>query len=323
MNKGIFTTRMIHAMSCQSKKLYLNKQEEKMKKQMRMSVLLVTLMLVMAFMPLAAHAEDGTIEVTVAISNTNFADGAWTGELFSTTVEQAEGTTLGDAVKAACDAEGVSVTGATVAEGGFVTDIDGLSSGAAGGYSGWMVTVNDWFNTTGLGALAEDGDLISVQYSQDGMGGDLGSIFFPIEDANNKTLQAITVSEGTLAPEFAAATKEYTLALPKGTTSINVTPKAFNLNYQVMTTIGETSYKLLQEVPVKDGDVISVTVGDPEWPSMNNGDFGTGAENVPAEVYQITVDIEGASNAGLMIAIAALFVALGVGAVILVRRRKK
>jgi len=289
---------------------------------MKLSALLLTLMLVMAFMPLTANAENDTIEVTVVVSNTNFTDGTWTGELFSTTVEQAAGITLGDAVKAACDAEGVSVTGATVAEGGFVTDINGLSSGAAGGYSGWMVTVNDWFNTTGLGALAEDGDLISVQYSQDGMGGDLGSIFFPVEDANNKTLQALTFSEGTLAPEFAAATKEYTLTLPKGTTSINVSPKAFNLNYQVITSIGETTYKLLQAVAVKDGDVITVTVGDPEWPSMNNGSFGTGAENVPAEVYEITIAMDGAGNTGLILAIAALAVVLGVGAVILVKRRK-
>ncbi len=294
-----------------------------MKKRTRLSVLLVTLLLVMAFMPLAAQAEDAPIEVTVVVSNTNYADGAWTGELFSTSVEVAAGTTLGDVVKAACDAEGVSVIGATVAEGGFVTDIDGLSSGAAGGYSGWMVTVNNWFNTTGLGALAEDGDLISVQYSQDGMGGDLGSIFFPVEDANNKTLQALTFSEGTLAPEFAAATKEYTLTLPKGTTSINVTPKAFNLNYLVKTTLGDTNYKLLQAVAVKDGDVITVTVGDPEWDSMNNGGFGTGAENVPAEVYQITIAMDGSGNAGLILGIAALAVVLVVGAAILVRRRRK
>ena len=293
-----------------------------MKKRMRLSALLVTLLLVMAFMPLAAHASDDAMEVTVVVSNTNYTDGAWTGELFSTTVEIAEGTTLGDAVKAACEAEGVSVTGATIAEGGFVTDIDGLSSGAAGGYSGWMVTVNDWFNTTGLGAVAEDGDLIAVQYSQDGMGGDLGSIFAPAEDANNKTLQALAFSEGTLAPEFAAATKEYTLSLPKGTTSINVSPKAFNLNYLVKTSIGDASYKLLQAVPVKDGDVVTVTVGDPKWPSMNNGSFGTGAEKVPAEVYEITIDIEGAGNTGFIIAMAVLVVALGAGAVILVRRRQ-
>jgi hypothetical protein len=238
-------------------------------------------------------------------------------------VEQAPGTTLGDAVKAACEAEGHSITGATVAEGGFITDIDGLASGAAGGYSGWMVSVNDWFNTTGLSALAEDGDLISVQYSQDGMGGDLGSIFAPAEDANNKTLQALAFSKGTLAPEFTAATKEYTLTLPKGTTSINVTPKAFNLNYQVKTSIGDASYKLLQEVPVKDGDVINVTIGDPTWLSMNNGSFGTGAENVPAETYQITIQMDDGGNTVLILAIAALVVVVGVVAVVLVRRRRK
>jgi len=293
-----------------------------MKKRMRMSVLLVTLMLVMAFMPLAANAEDATIEVTVTVSNTTFTDGAWTGELFTTTVEQATGTTLGDAVKAACEAEDHSIIGATVAEGGFITDIDGLASGAAGGWSGWMVTVNNWFNTTGLSAIAEDGDLISVQYSQDGMGGDLGSIFAPVEDANNKTLQALTFSEGTMDPEFEAATKEYTLTLPKGTASINVSPKAFNLNYQVVTSIGDTTYKLMQAVPVKDGDVIVVTIGDPTWPSMNNGSFGTGAENVPAETYQITVEIDDAGNTGLILGIGALFVAVGVGAVIIIRRRR-
>lgn len=294
-----------------------------MKKQMRISVLLLSLMLVMAFMPLAAHAEDATIEVTVAVSNTNYSDGVWTGELFKTTVEQTAGATLGDAVKAACEAKDVSVTGATAAEGGFITDINGLSSGAAGGYSGWMVSVNNWFNTTGLSAVAEDGDLIVVQYSQDGMGGDLGSVFFPVEDANKKTLQELTFSAGTLAPEFAAATKEYTLTLPKGTTSVNVSPKAFNLNYQVITSIGEDTYKLLQAVPVKDGDVINVTVGDPKLPSMNNGEFGTGAENVPAEVYQITVSIDGQGNMGLILGIVVLVLVVGAGAFIMVRRGRK
>jgi hypothetical protein len=313
---------MIHAMSCQSKKLYLNKQEEKMKKRMRISALLLTVMLVMAFMPLAAHAEDATIEVTVAVSNTTFTDGAWTGELFKTTVEQPAGATLGDAVKAACEAKDFSITGATVAEGGFITDIDGLSSGAAGGYSGWMVSVNDWFNTTGLSATAENGDLIMVQYSQDGMGGDLGSIFAPVEDANNKTLQGLTFSTGTLSPEFAATTKEYKLTLPKGTKSLNVSPKAFNLNYQVITSVGDQAYKLLQAVPVEDGDVITVTVGDPEWPSMNNGSYGTGAENVPAEVYEITIEIEDQGNMSLIIGIIVLVV-VAAGAFIVIRRRRK
>lgn len=294
-----------------------------MKKQMRMSVLLVALLLVMAFMPLAAHAKANTIEVTVAVSNTTFDGGVWTGELFKTKVEQPAGTTLGDAVKAACKAKDISVTGATAAEGGFITDIKGLSSGAAGGYSGWMVSVNDWFNTTGLSAPAEDGDLIMVQYSQDGMGGDLGSVFFPVADANKKTLQALTFSAGTLAPEFAATTKEYTLTLPKGTTSVNVSPKAFNLNYQAITSIGKDTYKLLQAVPVKDGDVIKVTVGDPALPSMNNGEFGTGAEKVPAEVYQITISIDGQGNMGLILGIVGLVLVVGIGAFIIVRRGRK
>lgn len=259
---------------------------------------MLTLALMLVFIPTTAQASTEPQVAMVTISNDTFAGGAWTGEHLSAMVEITAGMTMGDAVKAACDEAGISVTGATAAEGGFISDIDGLGSGDAGGWSGWMFTVNNWFNTMGLGELVQDGDLISVQYSVDGMGGDLGSIFFPISDANNKTLTQVVFDGGTLSPEFAPNVHNYTLKLPAGTENLFVMPVAFNLNYQVRTTVGDTQYKLLQTVPVAEGTVITLTCGDPSWPSMNNGGFGTGAEEVAAETYTITIAYEEAVDNG-------------------------
>jgi Domain of unknown function (DUF4430) len=271
-----------------------------MKKTRKMFAVMLALALMLAFIPTTALAETEPGIAMVSISNNTYEGGAWTGEYLSAIVELTPGMTMGDVVKEACDQAGVSVTGATVAEGGFISDIDGLGTGDAGGWSGWMFTVNNWFNTTGLSELAQDGDWISVQYSVDGMGGDLGSIFFPTEDANNKTLQEMVFDAGTLAPDFASDVHNYTLTLPEGTDSLFVMPLAFNLNYQVRTSVGGTEYKLMDGVPVTDGTVITVVCGDPSWPSMNNGAFGTGAEDVAGETYTITIAYgEAVDNGGV------------------------
>lgn len=260
-----------------------------MKKTRKMFAVMLILALTLVFIPTTAQAVTDPGVATVSISNNTFEGGEWTGEYLSAIVELTPGMTMGDVVKAACDEAGISVTGATVAEGGFISDIDGLGSGDAGGWSGWMFTVNNWFNTIGLSELVQDGDWISVQYSEDGMGGDLGSIFFPTEDANNKTLQELVFDAGTLAPEFAPTVHNYTLTVPAGTDTLFAMPLAFNLNYQVRTSVGGTEYKLMEGVPVSDGTEITMICGDPSWPSMNNGGFGTGAEDVAAETYTVTI----------------------------------
>ncbi len=263
-----------------------------MKRTKKLFAVMMTLALMLVFIPSTAMAVDDSDSsgvVIVTVSNTTFDEGDWTGELFTEYVDLTPGMTMGEAVQAACEAAGVSVTGATT---GYITDIEGLSSGDAGGWSGWMFTVDNWFNTTGLSAPAEDGDWISVQYSVDGMGADLGSIFTPVEDANNKTLQQLEFDEGTLSPEFSADVHKYTLTVPADTSELFVLPIAFNLNYQVRTSVDGTVYKLMNGVPIEDGTVITITCGDPEWPSMNNGDYGTGAELVPGETYEITVAME-------------------------------
>ena len=316
-----------------------------MNKTRKMFAAMLALAVMLAFIPTTALAETEPGIAMVSISNNTFEGGAWTGEYLSAIVELTPGMTMGDVVKEACDQAGVSVTGATVAEGGFISDIDGLGTGDAGGWSGWMFTVNNWFNTTGLSELAQDGDWISVQYSVDGMGGDLGSIFYPTEDANNKTLQEMVFDAGTLAPDFASDVYNYTLTLPEGTDSLFVMPLAFNLNYQVRTSVGGTEYKLMDGVPVTDGTVITVVCGDPSWPSMNNGTFGTGAEDVAGETYTITIAYEEAvdnggidengepevtateddspetGDSGMMLPLAMLFSLAGVAMAVVARRR--
>ena len=316
-----------------------------MNKTRKMFAAMLALAVMLAFIPTTALAETEPGIAMVSISNNTFEGGAWTGEYLSAIVELTPGMTMGDVVKEACDQAGVSVTGATVAEGGFISDIDGLGTGDAGGWSGWMFTVNNWFNTTGLSELAQDGDWISVQYSVDGMGGDLGSIFYPTEDANNKTLQEMVFDAGTLAPDFASDVYNYTLTLPEGTDSLFVMPLAFNLNYQVRTSVGGTEYKLMDGVPVTDGTVITVVCGDPSWPSMNNGAFGTGAEDVAGETYTITIAYEEAvdnggidengepevtateddspetGDSGMMLPLAMLFSLAGVAMAVVARRR--
>ena len=258
-----------------------------MKKAKRSLALLAALLLVLGLAPAAAQADTESY-VYVTVMNDTFEEGAWSGTLFETAVPFTPGMTLGDAVKAACDAEGVSVTGTTAAEGGFISEINGLSMGAAGGWSGWMFTVNNWFNTSGILEAAEANDFIAVQFSVDGMGGDLGSIFDPEQGANNKTLQGI-VGDGSLEPAFDPDVHEYTLYVPEGTESVTLLPVAFNLNYQVRTQVGDVTYKWIEPVPVTVGTVITITCGDPAWPSMNNGDWGSGAEYIPGEVYTLTV----------------------------------
>lgn len=265
-----------------------------MKKAKRSLALLAALLLVLALAPAAVQAETESY-VTVVVKNDTYAAGPWSGTLFEVQVPVVSGMTVEQAIREAFEtpeADGESIDwinyGTVDSPIWFISDISGLSTGAAGGWSGWMFTVNNWFNTTGLSAPAEANDFIVVQYSVDGMGADLGSIFDPALGANNKTLKAI-LGDGTLEPAFDPAVHEYTLNVNYATDFITLHPVAFNLNYQVRTQVGDTTYKWMEPVPVGDGTVVTITCGDPSWPSMNNGDWGTGAENVPAEVYTLTV----------------------------------
>lgn len=259
-----------------------------MKKSKKRLAIIMTIALMAVFAPTAALAADSPDSsgsgdlVMVTVSNITYDGGPWTGELFTTYVELTSGMTLGDAVQAACDEQGITVKGATT---GYITEINGLAEKDGGAQSCWGCSVNNWFNVDGYSQPAEAGDWISVQYSMDWYA-DLGSYW----DSNVKTLQDLQFDSGTLAPDFAPDVHDYKLTLPAGTEDLFVLPLASNFNFQVRTSVDGKEYKLMDGVPVKDGTVLTITCGDPSWPSMNNG-YG-GAENVPAEVYHVTIAME-------------------------------
>jgi len=261
-----------------------------MKKTKKLLAIIMAMALTMVFVPTTALAADSPDSsgsgdfVMVTVSNTTYEGGPWNGELFTTDVALVPGMTLGDAVQAACDAQGFTVKGATT---GYITEINGLHEKDGGDHSAWGCSVNNWFNVDGYSQLAEAGDWISVQYSIDWYA-DLGSYW----DSNVKTLQTLQFDSGTMTPDFAPDVHDYTLTLPAGTENLFVLPLASNLNFQVRTSVDGKVYKLMDGVPVADGTIITITCGDPTWPSMNNG-YG-GAENVPAEVYHVTIAMEDA-----------------------------
>ena len=159
-----------------------------------------------------------------------------------------------------------------------------------GGQSGWMGTLNDWFTNLSFaefkvanGKLG-DGDYISIQYTQDGLGADLGGTW----DNSDTTLKALEIEGGTLVSKFvpgeAGGTYEYTLAIDSDAAEVRLTPTASNKNFLTKiflnnkvtdNTEGASFYKRTQYIPVTGGDVIYVGCGERAWPSMNNQEGNT------------------------------------------------
>lgn len=263
--------------------------------------LILALMLIVGIMPSAALAQDHDGQVRVVVRNDVYpvADGApWDGLLVDTWVKIDESSSMMSCLVAALDTVGATQTGA---ENNYVSEINGLTAGSYNGMDGWMGTLNDWMVNEGFGAFTvadgklAAGDEINIAYSLE-YGEDLGASW----GNNNKTVKALSVSAGSLSPEFSADVHEYTLAVPEGTTSVKVVPTAFNKNFQVRASIGETEYKRNDDIPVTDGTVITVKCGDPSWPTMNGGSYGD-ADSVPAESYTLTVKEQKQSQSDITI----------------------
>lgn len=258
---------------------------------MRKRIVSLLMALVMGFslIPTTVFAAEHDNQVRVIVENTTFhkADGAaWEGTLVDRWVNLGSDSTI-----MSCIVDALGTYSQTGAESGFITEINGLKNDpAAGEWSGWMGTLNDWFTNEGFKDFTVDngkltaGDEIRVMYTC--TGDDLGGSW----DNQDKTVKELTISAGTLTPSFDKDTHNYTLTIDKDTTPVVVTPTASNKNYQVRTSVGTTEYKRSAEIPVSDGTVITVKCGDPSWPSMNTN---TGA----AEVYTVTVKQEGGTPA--------------------------
>ena len=138
-----------------------------------------------------------------------------------------------------------------------------------GQQSGWMGTLNDWFTNLSFaefkvanGKLG-DGDVISVQYTREGLGEDLSGTF----GNSDTTLKALDIEGGKLLTEFASGeaggTYEYTLAIDSASAVVKLTPTASNKNYLTKIFLNEkvtgntegSFFKRTQSIPVANGDV--------------------------------------------------------------------
>ena len=259
-----------------------------MKTSRKLLCMLLTLLMLVSLLPAAALADE-TPQVRVIVENTTYneEDGAaWSGTLVDKKVDLGNDSTM---MSCLLDALGDDHT-QEGAESNYITELDGLAAGDGGAMSGWMGSLNDWFADEGFDAFTaasgklKAGDEIRIMYTCD-FGEDLGSSW----SSNDKTVKAVAFSAGTLNKTFDKDASEYTLTVAADVTAVTVTPTASNKNFQVRTSVGSTEYQRSASVPVEDGTVITVNCGDPEWPSMNNGEYGSGAEDVAAKTYTFTV----------------------------------
>ncbi len=163
--------------------------------------------------------------------------------------------------------------------------------------SGWMGTLNDWFVNESFASFTvasgklEDGDVIRIQFTNAGLGTDLGATW-----ANNDTsLLDLGVTSGSIAPAFDPGTTEYILS-PSGS-SVALQATAANKNFQVRIFLNQQNknadadyYRSGESIPVKSGDVIWIGIGEPAWPTMNQN-------TITPTWYKLTVVSGGDSSA--------------------------
>ena len=240
-------------------------------------------------------SKDAVGTVHVIVENTTFTKDKWGGKtywdgiLVNTDVEITAKSTMMSCVVDALNKFGYEQKGA---ESNYISEINGLAEFDGGSSSGWMGTLNDWFNNEGFGNFTVangalgDGDEIRIMYTTKGYGEDLGGSW-----ANsNTTLKDLSISGGTLTPSFTSGTSggsyDYTLLISGKTANIKVTPTAANknfltkifLNEKVTSNVqGSSFYKRTQYIPVTAGDTIYVGCGERRWPSMNNQEGNTQA----------------------------------------------
>lgn len=287
------------------------------------SIMIICTML-STILPCIGFAQEGaTVYLTVENLTLSTDDGApWEGKLLDNVeIEITEGETkIADVIAEGIENGGYTQTGADM---GYISEINGLDEFAATESAGWMITLNDWFISAGIDAFyVSDGDYVSVMFTSVGYGEDIRSSW----SNNSKKLSAVDFSAGVLNEEFSPDVYEYTITIPADTEAITVTPSAENKNFQTRNYLnaefqdGENGkyiqgeedledvicglaalaeipesigyYKRTQEIPVEDGDVISVACGLPYWNSMNNGEYGSGAEEIPGSVYTFAIETE-------------------------------
>lgn len=257
-------------------------------------------------------------KVRVSVENTTFsgAPAGLTGRFFDTNVTLYEKDTMMTCILRALKENGYSWTGtggatANGKDDPTITYIASIARGDqelaqfdGGSQSGWMGTLNDFFTNEGFQSFGvdktgfyklENGDEISIMYTSKGLGEDIGGSW----GNSDTSLKGLALSGGTLSPAFDGKTLTYTLVIPGDTANVVVTPTAANKNYMVRTYLNSYKkesafYKRSESIPVKNGDVIYVGVGEAEWPSMNKQ--GAEARDYSPTKYTIKVVKAGADS---------------------------
>lgn len=221
-------------------------------------------------------AEDDVKTVRIVVENTTYTveNGApWEGRILDEEVPLSDGLNLLTVIEKLLDSKEISYR---ASDWGYLQEIDGLAENALGSFGGWSITLNDWFTNDGATAYTVEngglsaGDEIYVMYSCS-WGSDLGSLW----GDSTTTLDGIVFEGAGLDDVFDPSVTDYTISVTSP--SIVVTPTAHNKNYQVRTYLNgytpETDgaeIKRSQAIAVKEGDVISVGIGNPAWPTMND-----------------------------------------------------
>lgn len=249
---------------------------------------------IQGILPVTIYPEGEKVHVIVENTTYAVANGAaWEGTLVDTWVDIDEDSSIISCLLAVLEEGGYTQSGA---EYGYVYEIAGLSATSTGG---WMVALNDWFIHEGADTFTvaagrlEPGDEVKVMYTNNGYGEDLGGSW----DNNDKTVADVQFNVGKLLQPFDKDAEEplFQLLLPYGTTEVLVMPTASNKNFQVRTyhlsieSDEPVEYKRNEMIPVQEGDLLLIICGDPDWPSMNNGEYGSGAEEVDPGCYLFEV----------------------------------
>ena len=261
-------------------------------------------------------------KVRVIVENKTFPkadwgkDTYWYGEAADEEIPLTANSTMMSCVVEALTRNHFTQTGAESNYISSISDPTGfkLAEFDGGGGSGWMGSLNDWFNNEGFGEFTvangklQDGDVIRIMYTRD-LGVDLDGTW----GNSDTTLQALKVQGGELMGEFTpgepGGSYEYVLAI-NGAGSVQLTPTAANKNYLTKMFLNEkvtsdvegvSFYKRTQSIPVKDGDVIYIGCGEKAWPSMNKQ--GAEAREYTGTWYALrVVDVnKGASTVESMI----------------------
>ena len=225
--------------------------------------------------------------VHVIVENTTYSDTPFTGYIINDTYALGENDTMMTMILKALEMDGYTWNG-TGGEDYGITYLSSVSKNGeslaefdGGTMSGWMGTLNDWFTNEGFASFSvadgklENGDVIHVMYTCS-YGADIGGTW----NNNDTSLKNLTVSAGTLAPDFSGGVTEYTLILDSETANVKLSYEAANKNYQARTylnnyNVDSAYYKQSETLSVKVGDVIYVGVGESGWPTMNNGGAAT------------------------------------------------